>query len=128
MADQTIEPGTLLVAHPELKDPIFGKSVILVLAAGEGQGTIGVNLAAQVKGRLFDGGPCDSPAPILLHEAKEGTAESRPVGATGYAITGIFPGGATASCRTSRPQMCRTCRRRGCFTRTIRTGWRSLRS
>lgn len=38
------EPGTLLVAGPSLEDPNFRRTVVLVLAAGPGEGALGVVL------------------------------------------------------------------------------------
>ena len=92
MTSKDFQPGTLLIAHPQLDDPSFGRSVILVLARGEDDGVIGANIAGPaLKGRLFEGGPMQAPLPLLLHEVKEGVASSRPLGDSGYAITALFP-------------------------------------
>jgi putative transcriptional regulator len=82
LAAQAVRSGTLLVASPELTDPNFARSVVLVLRH-ETEGTLGVvlnrptnvepatvfpELAASVgsyPGRLFRGGPI-SPTQLLI--------------------------------------------------------------
>ncbi|TAL26807.1 MAG: YqgE/AlgH family protein [Alphaproteobacteria bacterium] len=92
MSTRTFEPGTVLIAHPELQDPFFGQSVILVLARGEDGGVIGANISgAPLKGPLFEGGPMPAPALLMLHAAKDSVESSRPLSATGYAVTALYP-------------------------------------
>jgi putative transcriptional regulator len=86
-----LETGTILVAHPDLDvDPSFGRSVYLLLAHSE-TGTIGVNLTQPMgDSNLYDGGPMQSPAPIMIHASADKVSSSRDIGASGYALTGLY--------------------------------------
>jgi putative transcriptional regulator len=81
-----LKAGSILVAHPDLNDPDFGRSVILILNHDEG-GTLGVNVAvAPVKGSICASGPLPLPGPICLRKAEPGSDDSKPVGDSGYAV------------------------------------------
>jgi putative AlgH/UPF0301 family transcriptional regulator len=87
------KPGAIFAAHPDLEDPVFGRSVMLVLSGGEGQGTIAVNLAGPAlsrDGKVLDGGPESSPVLLMLHN-RAGHEPSQPVGETGYFLTALGP-------------------------------------
>lgn len=82
-----IEPGMLLVAHPDLKDPMFSKSVVLITEVNE-SGVIGyimnksseTHMRKAVEGQITDdwpwdetlhrGGPVKSLALIMIHSSE----------------------------------------------------------
>lgn len=83
-----LKPGAIIVAHPDLPDELFARSVIVLLVHSE-QGTVGVNIAeAPLKDRIHMGGPLQAP-PLCLHPVQEPAGRSRPVGDTGYAFVGV---------------------------------------
>lgn len=88
--DAGIEPGTLLVASPTLRDPNFARAVIFVIDH-RGEGTTGVILnrpsdvplrdvlpqwgeVATGPGTLFVGGPVESNAALCLAQARPGAS------------------------------------------------------
>lgn len=64
----TIKTGTILTAHPDLDDPDFGKSVMLVVSHNE-NGAIAVNLASKKTSddTTFEGGPMSAGQVLLIH-------------------------------------------------------------
>jgi putative transcriptional regulator len=63
--------GSLLVAQPDLIDPNFRRTVVLILAHNEG-GAFGlvINRPVNKEGLpfpIFHGGPCHSPGLLMLH-------------------------------------------------------------
>jgi len=80
-------PGTLLVAHPAMDDPNFARSVVLLLAHDDGEGTMGVIInrpidatglestviapwleSAPDPGTVFSGGPVQPDGFVCLVE------------------------------------------------------------
>jgi putative transcriptional regulator len=72
--------GSFLVARPVLKDPTFGKTVVLLLQHGD-EGAFGlvVNRRAKVKDlpfTVFGGGPCKSQGLFMLHGHPEWVSDN----------------------------------------------------
>ncbi len=91
-AFESVAPGTLLIAHPSLKEPIFHQSVILVLEHGP-QGTQGLILNKPTEhtiaqsinsvdpgwspeGNLFVGGPVFRQWVFVLHSPEWRTEDT----------------------------------------------------
>lgn len=103
-ADTRLQPGWLLVAAPNLADPNFRHTVILLVRHGPGGGFgfvlnrplgsgpmsvlldgMGVETEQAPSGavRLFLGGPVEPEQGFVLHSAETGSPSSRPVGGSG---------------------------------------------
>lgn len=86
-----VKSGTILVAHPAMMDPMFRRSVILILNHND-KGTLGLNIAGrQLRDRIFNGGPMPA-APMLLYPTSAPGTVDAPgslVADSGYAVTAI---------------------------------------
>jgi putative transcriptional regulator len=101
--------GSFLVARPQLQDPNFRRTVVLILAHNaDGAFGLVVNRPAKAEGLpwpLFVGGPCPSPGLMMLHghpewvesadAADESEAEKGPAPAPEVA-PGLFIGNAAS--------------------------------
>jgi putative transcriptional regulator len=89
-----LKVGQVIVARPDMPDPFFDNSVIVILAHTQ-DGTLGLNVAGFMGDNLeppfdgckvFDGGPVDGTA-IALHKADLAVDGSQPLDDTGYVFT-----------------------------------------
>lgn len=90
--------GSFLVARPTLKDPFFGKTVVLLLQhQAEGAFGLIINRPLPVEDlsstplKLYLGGPCDADGLLLLHGHRDWLADPDHPGPTEVA-PGIFLG------------------------------------
>lgn len=85
-----VKDGSILVAHPDLQDPDFGRSVILIMRHQE-EGTYGFNVALKpVEGTaISEGGPLPLSMPIRLHKSDAVATESEVIADTGYSFHAV---------------------------------------
>jgi putative transcriptional regulator len=86
--------GTFLVARPALRDPFFGRSVVLLLDHGA-EGAFGLVLnrpaqAAELPFPVFIGGPCQPQGLLMLHGHADWV--KKPDERPGEVCPGIFVG------------------------------------
>jgi putative transcriptional regulator len=78
--------GSLLIAHPSLKDPYF-RNTVLLITEHRGDGTIGVVLNKPIPPskitdatyRVYEGGPVPHPKCMVLHSFEKWPTLQRPV-------------------------------------------------
>jgi len=82
-----VKNGSILVAHPELRDPDFGRSVILILRH-ETEGALGLNISGtRAEGASpYEGGPLPLPVPIRMHKTDAKVTTSEVIPGTGYSF------------------------------------------
>lgn len=85
-----VKTGSIIVAHPDLEDPDFGRSVILLLRHQE-HGAFGVNVAVKpVEGTtIHESGPLPLPMPIRLRKHDEKSTTSEVIPGTGYSFCAV---------------------------------------
>jgi len=85
-----VKNGSILVAHPDLDDPDFGRSVILILRHEE-EGSIGVNVAVKpVDGTcIHKSGPLPLQTPICLRKHEAAFTSSEVIADTGYSFCAV---------------------------------------
>src|SRR5580692_4383114 len=107
--------GSFLIAQPNLTDPNFRQTVVLILAHGD-EGAFGlvVNRPAHKSGLpfpLFKGGPCSAPGLFMLHghpewleDEPEDSPNSHGEGPQREVAPGIFLGDPDCLKRASQPE------------------------
>jgi putative transcriptional regulator len=86
--------GTFLVARPSLRDPFFGRAVVLLLQHSE-EGAFGLVLNRPAKAEelpfpVFVGGPCQLKGLLMLHGQEDWLSD--PGERPGEIVPGVFLG------------------------------------